>query len=76
MYRRKVMMTAAAVFAFGVAFAAQPTSLRAIGAREYCGRDQLVGPRHEYIDVGLRTESFGADTAALKGRVGASGEAP
>ncbi len=29
MYRRKVMMTAAAVFAFGVAFAAQPTSLRA-----------------------------------------------
>jgi hypothetical protein len=29
MYRRKVMVTAAAVFAFGVAFAAQPTSLRA-----------------------------------------------
>ena len=29
MYRRKVMMTAAAVFAIGVAFAAQPTSLRA-----------------------------------------------
>lgn len=29
MYRRKVIMTAAAVFAFGVAFAAQPTSLRA-----------------------------------------------
>jgi hypothetical protein len=29
MYRRKVMLTAAAVFAFGVAFAAQPTSLRA-----------------------------------------------
>ena len=28
MYRRKVMVTAAAVFAFGVAFAAQPTSLR------------------------------------------------
>jgi hypothetical protein len=29
MYRRKVMVTAAAVFAIGVAFAAQPTSLRA-----------------------------------------------
>jgi hypothetical protein len=29
MCRRKVMVTAAAVFAFGVAFAAQPTSLRA-----------------------------------------------
>jgi hypothetical protein len=29
MYRRKVMVTAAAVFAFGVAFAAQPTSFRA-----------------------------------------------
>jgi hypothetical protein len=26
MYRRKVMVTAAAVFAIGVAFAAQPTS--------------------------------------------------
>jgi hypothetical protein len=29
MYRRKVMLTAAAVFAIGVAFAAEPTSLRA-----------------------------------------------
>ncbi|MDP9084410.1 MAG: hypothetical protein M3N50_11690 [Pseudomonadota bacterium] len=29
MYRRKVMVTAAAVFAIGVAFAAQPTSLLA-----------------------------------------------
>jgi hypothetical protein len=29
MYRRNVMVTAAAVFAIGVAFAAQPTSLRA-----------------------------------------------
>ena len=29
MYRRKVMLTAAAVFAIGFAFAAQPTSLRA-----------------------------------------------
>jgi hypothetical protein len=29
MYRRKVMVAAGAVFAFGVAFAAQPTSLRA-----------------------------------------------
>ena len=29
MYRRKVVMAAAAVFAIGVAFAAQPTSLRA-----------------------------------------------
>ena len=29
MHRRKVMMTAAAVFTIGVAFAAQPTSLRA-----------------------------------------------
>ncbi|MEA3196226.1 MAG: hypothetical protein QOF32_278 [Gammaproteobacteria bacterium] len=29
MYRRKVMVTAAAVFAIGVSFAAQPTSLRA-----------------------------------------------
>jgi len=29
MYRRKVILTAAAVFAIGVAFAAEPTSLRA-----------------------------------------------
>ncbi|HEV7614449.1 MAG TPA: hypothetical protein VGO37_21405 [Steroidobacteraceae bacterium] len=29
MYRRKVVLTAAAVFAIAVAFAAQPTSLRA-----------------------------------------------
>jgi hypothetical protein len=29
MYRRKVLVTAAAVFAIGVAFAAQPTSRRA-----------------------------------------------
>jgi hypothetical protein len=29
MHRRKVVVTAAALFAFGVAFAAQPTSLRA-----------------------------------------------
>ena len=29
MYRRKVVVAAAAVFAIGVAFAAQPTSLRA-----------------------------------------------
>jgi hypothetical protein len=29
MYRRKVMVTATAVFTIGVAFAAQPTSLRA-----------------------------------------------
>jgi hypothetical protein len=29
MYRRKVMVTTAALFAIGVAFAAQPTSLRA-----------------------------------------------
>jgi hypothetical protein len=29
MYRRKVAITAAAVFAIGAAFAAQPTSLRA-----------------------------------------------
>jgi hypothetical protein len=29
MYRRRVTMTAAAVFAIGAAFAAQPTSLRA-----------------------------------------------
>jgi hypothetical protein len=29
MYRRKVLVTATAVFTIGVAFAAQPTSLRA-----------------------------------------------
>ena len=29
MYRRKVTVTAMAIFAIGVAFAAQPTSLRA-----------------------------------------------
>jgi hypothetical protein len=29
MYRRKVLVTAAAVFAIGVAFAAQPISVRA-----------------------------------------------
>jgi hypothetical protein len=34
MYRRKVLLMAAAVFAFGVAFAAQPTSLRADWGQE------------------------------------------
>jgi hypothetical protein len=34
MYRRKVMVAAAAVFAIGVAFAAQPTSLRADGSTD------------------------------------------
>ena len=29
MYRRKVIIAATAMFAFGIAFAAQPTSLRA-----------------------------------------------
>jgi hypothetical protein len=39
MYRRKVMLTAAAVFAIGVAFAAQPTSLRT----DWGGRDARLG---------------------------------
>ena len=34
MYRRKVMVATAAVFAIGVAFAAQPTSLHADGIEE------------------------------------------
>jgi hypothetical protein len=38
MYRGKVMVTAAAVFAIGAAFAAQPTSIRA---------DRLSGEERE-----------------------------
>jgi hypothetical protein len=37
MYRRKVIGAAAAVFAIGVAFAAQPTSLRADWAEKSSG---------------------------------------
>jgi hypothetical protein len=33
MHRRKVTLTAAAIFAFGVAFAAQPTSVQQSGPR-------------------------------------------
>ena len=38
MYRRKVVVTAAAVFAIGVAFAAQPTSLRADSGKDVVRR--------------------------------------
>jgi hypothetical protein len=41
MYRRKVMVTAAAVFAIGVAFAAQTTSLRADGGK-YAPRQESL----------------------------------
>jgi hypothetical protein len=41
MYRRKVTVAAAAVFAIGVAFAAQPTSLRADWGD---GKPQLGSP--------------------------------
>jgi hypothetical protein len=41
MYRRKVTVIAAAVFAIGVAFAAQPTSLRADWGD---GKPQLRSP--------------------------------
>jgi len=41
MYRRKVMVTAAALFALGAAFAAQPTSVRADRGR---GEVQQVSP--------------------------------
>jgi hypothetical protein len=44
MYRRKVMMTAAAVFAIGVAFAAQPTSLRADWERSVARQRPLWVP--------------------------------
>jgi hypothetical protein len=40
MYRGKVMVTAAAVFAIGAAFAAQPTSIRA---------DRLSGQASQHI---------------------------
>ena len=65
MYRRKVMVTAAAVFAIGVAFAAQPTSLRADWGEGALQPAIAVGSRHEYADVGPRTESFGSDAAAM-----------
>ncbi len=52
MYRRKVIMTAAAVFAIGVAFAAQPTSLRADWGEGATPPGFAVGSRDEYLDVG------------------------
>ena len=59
MYRRKVAMTAAAVFAIGVAFAAQPTSLnadRAEGAPEQLspwvpGTDALMSAHESSIAI-------------------------
>jgi hypothetical protein len=44
MYRRKVMVAAAAVFAIGVAFAAQPTSLRADGGKDVPRQEPLWVP--------------------------------
>jgi hypothetical protein len=44
MYRRKVMVAAAAVFAIGVAFAAQPTSLRADGGKDALRQGPLWVP--------------------------------
>ena len=42
MHRRKVVMTAAAAFAIGVAFAAQPTSVRADRRSEAHQREPWV----------------------------------
>jgi hypothetical protein len=44
MYRRKVMVAAAAVFAIGVAFAAQPTSLRAEWSKSALRQEPLWVP--------------------------------
>jgi hypothetical protein len=44
MYRRKVMVTAAAVFAIGVAFAAQTTTLRADGGKNAPRQESLWVP--------------------------------
>jgi hypothetical protein len=44
MHRRKVMVTAAAVFAIGVAFAAQTTTLRADGGKNAPRQESLWVP--------------------------------
>ena len=44
MHRQKVLWAAAAVFALGVAFAAQPTSLRANGSQDAPRLDALWVP--------------------------------
>jgi hypothetical protein len=44
MHRRKVMVAAAAVFAIGVAFAAQTTSLRADGGKDAPRQESLWVP--------------------------------
>ena len=44
MHRRKVMVTAAAVFALGVAFAAQTTSLRADVGKNASRQESLWVP--------------------------------
>ena len=44
MHRRKVTVAAAAVFAIGVAFAAQPTSLRADWVKSAPGQGSLWVP--------------------------------
>jgi len=59
MHRRKVIMAAAAVFAIGVAFAAQPTSLRAdwgeIGPRQRSlwipGTNELMSAHEQTASV-------------------------
>jgi hypothetical protein len=59
MYRRKVTVAAVAVFAFGVAFAAQPTSLRAdwsegasrTGALWVPGTNTLMSAREPNVSI-------------------------
>ena len=53
MYRRKVtVIAAAAVFAIGAAFAAQPTSLRADWGEASSSAGVALGAGHEHLDVG------------------------
>jgi len=59
MYRRKVTVAAAAVFAIGVAFAAQRHPCGRIGSR-YAQRGNALGAGHEYLDVGPRADCFGS----------------
>ena len=69
MYRRKMMVTAAAMFAFGVAFAAQPTSLRADWGQSAL-RPGSPGSRHEQSMSAYEPNHCGAESrrAASPGR--------
>jgi hypothetical protein len=58
MYREKVMVTTAAIFAIGAAFAAQPTSIRADRLNGEAGRPALWTPGTNGVMGAYETSAF------------------